>query len=921
MGRVQRPLGWDEIRSRAIQFQASWRDSEDLRERSEAQTFWNEFFQVFGRDRRRVRASFEHAVVRRNHRDEESQGRRGWIDLFWEGILLVEHKSPGRSLDRAFTQASDYWQGLQDHELPRYVVVSDFARFRIYDLEEETETEFGIDELVNHITLFGFIAGYRAPGDYDPGDTVNARAAEMMGELYDSILSQGYPQEQIGRYMVRLLFCLYADDSSLFPQRDVFREIIDDTREEGAGVGLWIQHVFEILNTEEDSRQQSSHMPLESLPYVGGELFSERLQTAEFNSDSRDILLRCCALDWNGVSPAVFGSMFQCIMDPELRRGLGAHYTSEENILKVLNGLFLDDLRSELDRIGRNIRRLEDLHRRLGEIRVFDPACGCGNFLAIAYRELRMIELEILRRTRDGQHSVTTIESILRINVDQFYGIEIQQYPTEIARVALWLTDHIMNMEAANEFGQYVNRLPLETLPNIVCANSLEYDWAQLIAPSDDTYVVGNPPFIGKGNLNSQQTQDRITITDGIASAGSLDYVTCWYIRAAQYIQNTNCKVGFVATNSICQGEQVGILFGELLGTYGIHLHFAHQSFLWSSEMRGAASVTVVIIGFGTVEPTNRTIHTYSSPTATPTSVAASNISPYLNDEENFLIGNLTTPICAVSNIYWGNQANDGGHLILSADERQEIIGSHPAADPYIRSFIGAREYMQGGERHCIWLHGVAPSSYSRITPIMQRIQQVRQHRLASARAATRTLAETPFSFGFVSQPTENYVLIPFHTSENRDYIPFGYFEPEVILSNSCGHAQLPHYEFGVLQSSLHMAWVWKFAGRIKGDIRYSGKLVYNNFPWPTNPTQARRTRVENAAIALLEVRDGLLASGETMRDLYNPLTMPQTLREAHRQLDRSVRTLYGLRQDSNRRVILSRLQQLHLEITQPEEE
>jgi type II restriction/modification system DNA methylase subunit YeeA len=562
------PISWNEIKNRALQFSHEWAD--EASEDAEAKSFLDAFFNVFGVPRKRV-ASFEKRV-------KKIDGKDGYIDLLWKGILLIEQKSRGKDLDRAYKQAKDYFPGIQDIDLPRYILVSDFARFRLYDLEEDIEHEFTLKNLYQNIKLFGFIAGYQTTS-YKEQDPVNIKAAERMGKLHDKLKAIGYEGHELEVYLVRLLFCLFADDTSIFERRQ-FQDLIEQrTAPDGQDLAQWLGHLFEVLNTPGDRRLKTLDEQLAAFSYVNGSLFDEHLRTAAFDRAMRDLLLECCALDWSRISPAIFGALFQSVMDPQQRRHLGAHYTTEKNILKLIGPLFLDELRTEFNRIKNQQKRLDEFHQRLAHMKFLDPACGCGNFLVIAYRELRRLELHILRALHQDRAQLLDVHSEIRCNVDQFYGIEIEEFPAQIAQTALWLMDHQMNMQVSEEFGQYFSRLPLTKSATIVHANALQRDWQEIVPPKELSYILGNPPFGGKKEQSAAQKADMERVFVDVNGAGVLDFVAAWYRKAADYmLGNPAIKAAFVSTNSITQGEQVGILWTDLLKR-GVKIRFAHRTF------------------------------------------------------------------------------------------------------------------------------------------------------------------------------------------------------------------------------------------------------------------------------------------------------------------------------------------------------
>jgi hypothetical protein len=880
------PLSWNEIRDRAVAFSREWKD--ETSEDAEAKTFWDEFFHVFGITRRRV-ASFEKPAIK-------SDGKGGFIDLLWKGVLLVEHKSRGRDLDRAFNQATDYFHGLKERDLPRYVVVSDFARIRLYDLDsDEDPIEFPLKELHKNIRLFGFIAGYQTKS-YPPQDQANIEAAEKLGKLHDLLKDAGYEGHPLELFLVRILFCLFAEDNAIF-ERQQFREWIEQrTAEDGSDLGPLLAQLFQVLNTPEDHRQRNLDEHLAAFRYINGKLFEESIPLASLDRRMREVILECSGLDWSRISPAIFGALFQSIMDKNARRNLGAHYTSEPNILKALQPLFLDSLHVEFERVRRDSKRLGEFHAKLRTIRVLDPACGCGNFLVIAYRELRLLELDVLREifkhTLEGQLTVSTI---VFVDVDQFYGIEIEEFPVQIAQVALWMTDHQMNQLVSAEFGQYFARLPLKKAPSIVHGNALQLDWKEIVAPKDLSYIVGNPPFVGAMVMSDAQRKDVATVFSGVKGAGILDYVAGWYLKAAEFVTAgklpDSIRCAFVSTNSIAQGEQVGVLW-RILFRFGIKIDFAHRTFRWTNEAKGMAAVHCVIVGFGVGDIDRKTIFEYESINGEPHAIPARTINPNLVEGPDVLLENRNTPICNVPGMKFGSMPRDGGHLILSSDERKEIISREPEARKFIRPYTGAEEFLNGGRRYCLWLTDISPSELRGMPIVLERLKAVKQYRLASRAASTRKAANSPGAFVQLAQPKKRYLLVPRVSSERRAYIPMDFMTATVIANDQVLTIEgAQAYHFGVLTSGMHMAWVRSTCGRLKSDYRYSKDIVYNNFPWP-EPTPKQRTTIESAAQAVLDER--ARHPDATLADLYDPLSMPPDLVKAHHALDRAVDAAYG---------------------------
>lgn len=532
------PISWNEIKSRAVKFSKEWETASE--ESAESQTFLNEFFEVFGISRRRV-ATFEKPV-------KKIDGREGYIDLLWPGKILIEHKTKGKNLEKAKNQAIAYSFGLTEKELPQYILVCDFDRFILHDLQQNILHDFTIKDLVKNVQLFGFIAGYEKR-TFKEEDPVNIAAAELMGKLHDKLKAIGYEGHDLEVYLVRLVFCLFADDTNIF-NKDIFEEYLKlHTREDGSDLAAQIASLFYILNEPPEERLKNLDESLAEFPFVNGKLFEENLPQASFDREMRSILIDCCKLDWGKISPAIFGSLFQSVMNPEERRNLGGHYTSEKNILKVIKSLFLDELYKEFESVKNNTKQLKDFHKKLSTLKFLDPACGCGNFLVITYREIRLLEIEILRILYKTSQIESDIRNIVWIDIDQFYGIEIEEWPARISEVAMWLVDHQMNMRISEEFGEYFVRLPLKKTANIICGDALRIDWETIVPKDQLSYILGNPPFGGARLLNEKSRDDIKLLFNNISGSGKLDYVTGWYIKASKYIQNTNIKVAFVSTN------------------------------------------------------------------------------------------------------------------------------------------------------------------------------------------------------------------------------------------------------------------------------------------------------------------------------------------------------------------------------------
>ncbi len=877
-------LSWNEVRDRAVQFSREW--SDESSEDAEAKSFLDGFFNVFGVIRRRV------AVFEKNVR--KGDGKDGFIDLLWKGRILVEMKSRGKDLDRAHKQATEYFPGLKEADLPRYILVCDFERFRLYDLESDTVEEFKLNALHKHIRLFAFILGFEAH-TYKEQDPVNIQAAELMGKLHDELLTIGYSGHDLEVFLVRILFCFFADDTGIFTPVGIFQEYIKNrTAEDGSDLGAKLHEFFQILDQPESLRLTILDEDLKQFPYVNGKLFEERLRTAHFNATMRTQLLNCGMLDWSKISPAIFGALFQSIMDDKARRNIGAHYTSEKNILKLIRPLFLDELWDEFNKLKRNQKKLPEFHGKLRSLKFLDPACGCGNFLVITYRELRLLELEVLRALRESNQLNLDIREVIKLDVDQFYGIEIEEFPAQIAQVALWLMDHQMNTLAGQEFGQWFARIPLQTSSKIVNDNAMRVDWSSVVAPKELNYILGNPPFVGSKFLNERQKQDLSLVFTGIDGSGVLDYVAGWYIRAAHFIEDSQIICAFVSTNSIAQGEQPGVLWPELF-KLGIKIHFAHRTFVWSNEAKGMAAVHCVIVGFAAFDSRHKTIFDYDDVKGEPVAIAAKNINPYLVDASDVVLKNRSKPICNVPEIGIGNKPIDGGNYLFTTEEKKQFLQIEPRAKKYFKRWIGSDEFLNSYERWCLWLGGTPPEELRKMPEAKKRVAAVRKFRLESKSKPTQKLAETPTRFHVENMPKDNYIVIPEVSSERRKFIPIGFLEPNTFSSNLVKIMRGGTvFHFGVLSSTMHMAWVRAVCGRLKSDYRYSGGIVYNNFPWPVDATDRQKRAIEEAAQKVLDAREQFPDS--SLADLYDPLTMPPVLVKAHQALDKAVDAAYGKR-------------------------
>ena len=896
-------LSWNEVRARAAAFAHEWRDASY--EKGETQSFYNDFFEVFGIRRRSV-ARYEEHVKKLNDSS-------GFIDLFWPGVLIVEQKSAGRDLEKAYGQAGEYFDALPERERPRYILVSDFQTFELHDLDERETAAFALPDLPANVEKFGFILGVtrRTFRDQDPA---NIEAAELVGRLHDALEAAGYKGHDLERFLVRIVFCLFADDTGIFEPRDIFLELIEDrTSEDGSDTGARLAELFQVLDTPEAERQTTLDEDLARFPYVNGALFDGPLRIPSFDSAMRAALLDACRFDWSNISPAIFGALFQSVMDPKERRAKGAHYTTEKNILKVIEPLFLDDLRAEFARLKkrRDTRRRAELLRfqeRLGTLRFFDPACGCGNFLIVAYRELRALEIEVLReilpRHRTGvQQTDVLTDTLSVVDVDQFYGIEIGEFPARIAETALWMMDHIMNNRLSLAFGRTFARIPLETSPHIAVGNALEMDWQAFLPAEDCSFVFGNPPFVGHQWRTKSQQEDMARIWGTKGQVNRLDYVTCWFNKASLYAgANRSLETAFVSTNSISQGEQCGILWPVLFGR-DLSIRFAHRTFQWNSEVRGAAAVHCVIVGLTLAKDGPRRIFDYDHVRGEPHASDVARINGYLIDGPQYAVPARSSPPEGRLKMHKGSQPTDGArlrkpdggylkfsNLILEESDREELVAADPHCERWLKHYVGGDEMISGRWRWCLWLKDADPTKLKASKPVMERLERVRAGRLQSPTASVRDFASYPTLFTQDRQPNTDYLAIPEVSSETREYIPIALLPPSVIASNQLRIiAGAPLHYFGLLTSAMHMAWMRTVAGRLKSDYRYA-PAVYNSFPWP-DMTDAQRDQIASLSQAVLDARAAF--PDATLDALYNADTMPPALRKVHVALDRAVDRLY----------------------------
>ena len=899
-------LSWPEIRANAARFSEEWKGKGY--EKGQTQTFYDEFFAIFGVPRKQV------AVYEQRVKALDTSRTGGFIDLFWPGTLIVEQKSAGRDLTRAMSQALDYYDWLPEVQRPRYMMVCDFQRFELVDLETRREWRFPLADLKRHVEAFGFIIGVQ-PRLLRNQSPVNRKASELMGRLHNALAADGYTGHNLERLLVRLLFILFADDTGIFERKDQFLTFLEQrTSADGRDLGRWLGELFQVLDTPPEKRQRGLDADLAEFPYINGELFRERIDMPAFDNAMRDMLLDASMFNWGEVSPAIFGSLFESVIDKLTRRKQGAHYTPEQAILKVIEPLFLDDLRAEFERLksrksGRR-NALLDFHEKIASLRFLDPACGAGNFLVVAYRELRELEREVIKEIYLAQTLAASFDyqgnvgAFTRINVDSFFGIEIDEFPAMIAQVALWMTDHIANTRLAEDFGKPYARIPLVTAPGIRHADALELDWNAVLPAERCSFVFGNPPFVGaKYQSEAQRAQvRRLAALPG--SGGTLDYVAAWFIKAARYVAAGEARIGFVSTNSIVQGEQVAQLWPALFRA-GTEIAFAHRTFVWP----GRAAVHCVIVGLAQRgdEPAEKRLFSYADGKGEPIETRHTALTAYLFDvkdaDRHLVVKEEGRPINGAPKIVIGSKPIDGGYLIFTAAERAALAADDPAHD-WLRPYLGAEEYLNGGGRWIFALQEASPATLRGSGTIRIRLKQVGDYRrgLIAAKGkeekkapgmSSLALANTPTAYHVTVLPSSAFLAIPEVSSERRDYIPIGWLEPPTVPSNKL--RLLPNatpWQFGILTSRMHMAWTRYVGGRLKSDYQYAIGLNYNTFPWP-DATPAQRAQIEALAQAVLNARALPKNATSTLADLYDPDTMPAELRRAHRELDTAVDRLY----------------------------
>ncbi len=899
-----------ERRLAAKQFASDWADRGD--EKQETQSFWLSLLQkVYDVAEPEKFISFEKTVTV----DDAKTGRG--TTKFIDGYIgatrvLIEQKGAKVDLNKGevqsdgsllspYQQARRYGGYLPANQQPRWIVVCNFREFRIHDMNRPNDTPeiLLLSDLEKEFSRLNFLV--------DTGDEnirkemeISLQAGELVGVLYDALLKQyAEPESEetlksLNALCVRLVFCLYAEDAGIFGKRGMFHDYLQTHRAEDRRALI---NLFRVLDQKPDRRDRYLDDDLAAFPYVNGGLFAdENIEIPRLGDEIIDLLLTRASedFDWSAISPTIFGAVFESTLNPQTRRAGGMHYTSIENIHKVIDPLFLNDLKAEHEQISSipvvrtRETKLREFQDKLSKLKFLDPACGSGNFLTETYLSLRRLENEVISELNKGQ-IVLDMGSPIKVSISQFYGIEINDFAVTVAKTALWIAESQMMKETEDVVHMSLDFLPLKTNAYIVEGNALRLDWESVVPKSELNYIMGNPPFVGASMMTKAQKEEAVAVFGKGKRVSSIDYVGAWYHKAASLMMNTKIKAAFVSTNSITQGEQVAPLWEKLLDVYGIHIVFAYRTFKWNSEAKEKAAVHCVIIGFSCAD-TAQPKYIYTSGI---TGQAAQNINPYLVDAPDILISSRGSALCDVPRMTAGNKPSDGGNLILSQSEKDELLAKDASVAPCVRQYVGSKDFINNDEvRYCLWLKGVSPVVYRKNAEIMRRLEAVRQMRLASTAAPTRALADKPYLFFSTPQTDSNYLCIPEVSSERRRYIPIGFMDKRVIASNKLlivPEATL--YHFGVLTSNVHMAWTRTVCGRLKSDYQYSGATVYNNFPWPT-PTEAQKAKIMQTAQAILDAR--ALYPDCSLADLYDEVTMPPELRKAHQANDKAVMQAYG---------------------------
>lgn len=904
-------LDFTHIRQQLQKVIHDYHDAEGY-ERGQSQNFWTQVFNSYGVSGQTQLKAFEHRL-------KDGKGQK-YVDAFIPKLVMIEQKSRGVDLHKAYAQVSGYYDKLNTNEKPRYIVLSNFDEIWLYDIANPLDVKTykcNLSELPSNAEWLSFLSPDSQQSDIIEENPINRKATEMVAKLHQAFIEDGVNADDLALFLTRLIFCFFADDTGIFGKKHLLQQLLKrQAMPDGSNLHQVLATLFDTLNT----KQRSSRLPQDyaEFAYVNGDLFAANVPIPYFDSRLYDLVMACNELDWSEISPAIFGSMFQSVLDvsdtdKDTRREFGAHYTSEKNILKVINSLFLNDLRDEFSKCTTNKPRAIKLYEKLSTLKFFDAACGCGNFLIIAYRELRLLENQLIAQIYGDQRGLLDISTMCKVTVEQFYGIEIEPHAAHIARVAMWITDHQLNEATAQRFGTTRPTTPIIYSPHIIEGNALQIEWSSVIDPNDCNYQFGNPPFIGKAYQTAEQKADLQKVAGGVKGYKVLDYVAGWYIKAMHFMQsvtkpNHHVETAFVSTNSIVQGEQVAVLWKYLLDECKGYINFAHQTFKWSNEGKGVAAVHCVIVGYSLINKQEKTIFTYANIDGEPTPNKAKNINGYLFNGENVFFDKTKKQISGELPMDYGSMPNDGGYLLMSDDEYHALIATQPLAKKYIKPFMMGNEFLNDIKRWCLWFDSCNTVELNndllKMPEVAERIQQVKFLRSQSSREATNKLANIPHLFGERRYSNSPYIGLPRVSSENRKFIPIDFLDGTVAGDKLYVLLGGGLYHFGILSSSMHNAFMRLTAGRLESRYSYSNTIVYNNFPYPfmaddtdTKAEQARQS-IAKAGQAVLDAREDYRKAEPkpTLAQLYNRYLVDPypKLTKAHRELDKAVDKAYG---------------------------
>ncbi|QCR87017.1 class I SAM-dependent DNA methyltransferase (plasmid) [Moraxella osloensis] len=904
-------LDFTHIRQQLQKVIHDYHDAEGY-ERGQSQNFWTQVFNSYGVSGQTQLKAFEHRL-------KDGKGQK-YVDAFIPKLVMIEQKSRGVDLHKAYAQVSGYYDKLNTNEKPRYIVLSNFDEIWLYDIANPLDVKTykcNLSELPSNAEWLSFLSPDSQQSDIIEENPINRKATEMVAKLHQAFIEDGVNADDLALFLTRLIFCFFADDTGIFGKKHLLQQLLErQAMPDGSNLHQVLATLFDTLNT----KQRSSRLPQDyaEFAYVNGDLFAANVPIPYFDSRLYDLVMACNELDWSEISPAIFGSMFQSVLDvsdtdKDTRREFGAHYTSEKNILKVINSLFLNDLRDEFSKCTTNKPRAIKLYEKLSTLKFADFACGCGNFLIIAYRELRLLENQLIAQIYGDQRGLLDISTMCKVTVEQFYGIEIEPHAAHIARVAMWITDHQLNEATAQRFGTTRPTTPIIYSPHIIEGNALQIEWSSVIDPNDCNYQFGNPPFIGKAYQTAEQKADLQKVAGGVKGYKVLDYVAGWYIKAMHFMQsvtkpNHHVETAFVSTNSIVQGEQVAVLWKYLLDECKGYINFAHQTFKWSNEGKGVAAVHCVIVGYSLINRQEKTIFTYANIDGEPTPNKAKNINGYLFNGENVFFDKTKKQISGELPMDYGSMPNDGGYLLMSDDEYHALIATQPLAKKYIKPFMMGNEFLNDIKRWCLWFDSCNTVELNndllKMPEVAERIQQVKFLRSQSSREATNKLANIPHLFGERRYSNSPYIGLPRVSSENRKFIPIDFLDGTVAGDKLYVLLGGGLYHFGILSSSMHNAFMRLTAGRLESRYSYSNTIVYNNFPYPfmaddtdTKAEQARQS-IAKAGQAVLDAREDYRKAEPkpTLAQLYNRYLVDPypKLTKAHSELDKAVDKAYG---------------------------